>query len=307
MIREIALELTFPEEAILVMEDTYRKLLSNEKTKKCISEGMDYVFLSQDQGGAESPLKIIKGIIENMAEETGIHFYTVNMVFWLLCVKPLRDIYKEKNLPENMCQDSVMDLKYKLMECKEVYNIWGAETLWFKGFFDLSRFTFGRLQYDVKKWTKEDYKGFVKKGDLCFSCHIPSSGPLKPCAVMESFKMLYNFFKNDLKDGKLVIICESWLLYQPMVRVYEENSNMRKFAEMFDIIENIDPEKNLYSNLRRVYGVVYEGPETLKNLPEDTTLRRNMKRYFEKGGIMGFGVGVILFDGEKIINKQKKA
>lgn len=40
----------------------------------------------------------------------------------------------------------------------------------------------------------------------------------------------------------------------------------------------------------------------LQNLPKDTSLRRNFITYLQQGNPMGVGLGVLLFDGEKIIN-----
>ncbi len=76
---------------------------------------------------------------------------------------------------------------------------------------------------------------------------------------------------------------------------------MRSFAGFFDIVgkrEYGDP----YHNFWRVYNMDYTGPESLEKAPEDTGLRRRLKKYLKDGGVIGYGIGYIMFDGEKIIN-----
>lgn len=302
MIREIATRLNFPEEAIITFEDAHAKLLSNKEAMKQVSELMDWVFLGEN-GDYFVNNSTAKEKIEKLAEATGIHLYTINMTFWLMCAKTLKYIYAMKNYSDELYLDSMMDLKYKLDECRKNYGIWGAYTYWFKDFFCLQRFGFGRLEFDISTWADEEYGDFVKKGDLVFGCHIPSGSPLYAEAVLDSFKKLYNHFKDELKDGILVIRCKTWLLYPTVTSFCKETSNMRKFAEMFDIIEVTTSEESPHGDFMWLYGMAYEGPETLKKVPVDTSLRRKMKEHFENGGMLGWGKGVILFDGEKIINK----
>ena len=94
----------------------------------------------------------------------------------------------------------------------------------------------------------------------------------------------------------MAIICNSWLLYPPHYEVYPENSNLRKFADLFDITVSWESENN--PEAWRVFNTVSSDYE---NLPEDTTLQRRFKKYLIEGNKMGNGFGVILFDGEKII------
>ncbi len=291
MVRDFCEKTGFPEEAADCLEAAYRKILSSPKALTGIYEAMDAMYCGTDNSFVP--------ILENVSKESGVHRYTSDMVFWILCTKSLYYIYKQKNLPEHMYWESVTDLKYKLIECHDVYGIWGTFVDWFKMFYTCERMPFGRLQFDKHTWGGEDYKGILKNGDACFSCHIPSSGPLTPESVMDSFKKLYEFNKDSLKDGILKIVCYSWLLYPPTIVMYPEGSNTRKFAALFDIVST--KERETGSDFWRIFNMVYEGPETLDKAPTDTRLRRNYIEYLKAGGKMGSGTGVILFDGEKIL------
>ena len=89
--------------------------------------------------------------------------------FILLCAKPLRYIYQNKGLGEELFIDTMMDAKYKLMECKAVHNIWGTFVLtWFKGFFTLDRFKLGRLQFNFEEFRENEHYAVdvgLKNGD----------------------------------------------------------------------------------------------------------------------------------------------
>ena len=222
-----------------------------------------------------------------------------------MCADKLKDIYSVKGLSEELYLGTMADLKYKLDECMKNHGVWGTFTFWYKSFFTLDRFGFGRLQYDVCKWSRDDYyNGFVKEGDLVFGCHIPPCGPLYPDAVIDSLKKLYNHFKDELKEGILVVRCSTWLLYPPITDLCKENSNIRKFSDFFDIIDVDHRTANPYSDFWRIFAMPYEGPQTLLNVPTDTSFRRSMKKFIQDGGSIGTGFGVILFDGEKIVNKK---
>lgn len=293
MIRDLCEKLEFPQEATDLFCETYEKVISSREALSQLKLACDEVFLGEKN---ESYLPYA----QKAAEILNVEFYTLNMVFWLMCTEPMRYIYKMRNISEDMFYEVLKDLKYKLDTCKTRYGIWGSSSNWYRNFYRGTRFAFGRLQYDKDVWQFEDYKNFVKKGDLIFRAHIPACGPLYPEKVIESFKLLYDYFRDELKDGILVIQCSSWLLYPPMIEVCNENSNMRKFYDMFDILEE-KPYENPYFQFMTIFNQPYIDENSLINAPEDTSFRRIMKKYFREGKGTGNGRGVILFDGEKII------
>ena len=83
-------------------------------------------------------------------------------------------------------------------------------------------------------------------------------------------------------------------------KVYHEGSNLKAFYEMFDVFESSTSESN--GNFWRIFNMEFSR-DTLHNAPEDTTLRRNFKKYLLDGNNMGSGKGILLFDGERVINK----
>ena len=296
MIRDICEILGFDEESVLCFEEACSKIYASSEASECLELARQEMF-----AGSE----IFKEKLPLISDAAGVHRYTSDMVFWLSCAQPLREIYEKEGLTDELCLDALRDLLYKNRECLKVYGVPGTYTQWFQKFFTLERFTFGRLEYDVKVWEMEDYKDYLTAGDRVFGCHIPSSGPLTPGAVMDSVKRLYDFAKKKdmLKDGKLAISCATWLIYPPMVELLDEDSNIRKFHDIFDMIIVNHREENPYSSLDWVFYKKYDGPESLKTMPEDTKLQRILKKFYLEGGTQGVGMGMIIFDGERIVNK----
>ena len=290
MIKDLCEKIGFPEEAIAELSASLNKILACPKCSVMLREVQDAMYLD----GAVSDR------LDALAEASGINRYTVSMVFWLYSAIPLRYVYQQKGLPEDIYYDCMKDLLYKLNECKNVYGVWGAFTDWFKLFYLCKRFTLGRLEYERQPFALDAYKDILKKGDTVINMHIPSSGKLLPDDVIASLKKAYAFFSDEVRDdGILVFHCDSWMLHTPMVEgVYKDGSNMRAFYDMFDIIEVRNAET--FSNFWRVFNIPYE-EGAIEKAPTDTTLRRNMLAYMKNGGVFGSGRGIILFDGEKII------
>ena len=66
---------------------------------------------------------------------------------------------------------------------------------------------------------------------------------------------------------------------------------------------NDDAQENTFPNSILVFGMEYNG-DTSK-FPKDTTLQRNFINYLNDGKKCGFGHGIIIFDGENIVNKPQ--
>ena len=261
----------FPSEATEFLYCTYNEMKLDEK----FEDAMDSFFCTDTDEYID--------MLQSISEESGVNRYTVDMLFLIKAARPLRYIYRQKGLSDELYWETIQDLRYKLIECKHMYGVWGTFVLeWFRGFYQCKRFKLGRLQYEMIEF-KHDYKDIIKKGDTVLNCHIPSCGPLMSEEVEQSFAMAREFFNVD------VITCHSWLLYPPHYEVFPENSNMRKFYEFFDVIESKSDEN---CDLWRVfYKSKFEDVE-----PSDikTTLHKRFYEFLGKGNKMGEGLGVVM-------------
>ena len=232
------------------------------------------------------------------------HEYTSVLLFLLHCTSFLRENYLSAGYSEELFVDAMKDIRYKLNECQNYKNVFGIFVFnWFKGFFDMTRFALGRLQYDIFDYNDEtvnigDFK--IESGDRIVSCHIPSSGRLTRELCYESYKLAYDFFKTRLKNGILVIRCSSWLFYPAYLEVFGENSNTGLFVRDFYLSKIL--EKEDFNSCWRVFSMDFDGD--VSKLPQDTTMQKNFVKYMTKSNKHGGAIGFILFDGKNVLTKR---
>ena len=130
------------------------------------------------------------------------------------------------------------------------------------------------------------------------NCHIPSSGPLTPEAVLDSLKRAYSFYADVQKEGILPVVCHSWLLYPPHYELFGKNT--KAFYDLFTVLRQDVSAEN--GDFWRVFNRPFS-EDILTDLPEDTSLRRGFKQFLLAGNKMGSGYGVLLFDGERVLPK----
>ena len=74
---------------------------------------------------------------------------------------------------------------------------------------------------------------------------------------------------------------------------------MVSFAGDWDILSSQESEE--FHDAWRVFGAASKLPP--EQWPEDTSMRRTYKKWILEGHKAGSGFGVLLFDGEKILNQ----
>ena len=233
---------------------------------------------------------------------SGLHRHTVDFLFLMAASERLRADYKAAGLSDALFWDTIADLKYKLIECRDVDGIWGTfVAFWHPWFYTMRRFKLGRLQYEAipfKNGTPVTLGGYtVQPGDTVYNMHIPSCGPLNREVRFASYKKAYEFYKKDLGGKPMVFVCHSWLLYPGNREILPETLNMVDFLNDFYIYESQADDE--FHDKWRVFGKDFEKPDS--ELPEDTTQRRCFKRWLLAGKKTGSGAGIFLYDGENFI------
>ncbi len=235
-----------------------------------------------------------------------MHPYTIDFVFVMECIPFMQKEYERRALPYKMLVDTVADFNCKLHECLASTGVYGtAVGWWFDSYIFLKRLTFSRLQYDIKEYDGEKVtfgNNTLEKGDFVLDCHIHSNGPLLEKDCIASYREAWEFFKDDLKDGTLPIICWSWLLNPDYMVCFGENSNIGKFARHFHIYRTDRDEKlktEVLSHVFNTYSVT-----DIEKLPDTTSLQRKFKEYLKTNKPFGNGAGIILFDGENILTQR---
>lgn len=227
-----------------------------------------------------------------MARALGIHEHTMDMLLFLCLCEPLRVRYVSRKIDEAVWLNSIMDLKYKLEECRLVYGTVGTFVArWYAGFFDMTRFALGRLQFEIV-YTKNDYivGGIeVPKGSPAINVHIPRTGTrLDHDEVLKSYLAAVDWFRDIFTDDEVLFTCNSWLLDPWNMTALESTSNLADFISDFEIVETYLHEG--YPDLWRLFDCNYNGNPA--DLPRNSSLRRayadRVARAEKTGGGRGF-------------------
>jgi len=275
-----------------MLEQVFEKLNIPKEARALMHELMDkYGDLSDLQALLFDESVHERDVVQKVrekAEELGVHRFSLALYILLRATEPLLAKYREKNIDEAIFWDTIMDIKYKLDECKNVHDIWGVFVLfWYPGFYRMTRFAFGRLQFDltIYKWEAYEKDGvIVKKGDPVLDCHIPSSGKLTKELAWDSYRRAVAF------SGRRVIICDSWMLYPPQFDFLPEHSSILEFAREYEVIEQED--KPDFPNAWRIFGKHSKlSPE---EWPTETSLQRAFRERILSGLPVGDGRGVLI-------------
>ncbi len=157
-------------------------------------------------------------------------------------------------------------------------------------------------------------KAVLMPGDKVLSVHIPSGADISKETCERNYAMALEFFAKYYPECDIkAIICHSWLMDPELGTFLPENSNILSFQSYFNVV----PTKSAGEEVMTfVFG---KRPENLEDLPENTTLTKNLKkRYLENNPIYAH-IGVHLLkepynmipnlltslSGEKITTKEQ--
>lgn len=227
-----------------------------------------------------------------ISELTGVHDYTVELLVFICMTRHLKSVYSEKGIDMQIYRNSVLDLKWKLEECKAVKGICGSfVSPWFCGFFDLTRFALGRLQFEVVTMWQDYEKNGVrleKDKSKVINVHIPRTGtPLDKESCDKAYAQAREFFRVQVGEG-CAFVCDSWLLYPENKNILPPHSNTYRFMSEYDII---GWEVNNGEDLWRLFDTEEKNPD---RLPADSSMRRCYIDHLKSGGRVGCGFGVRL-------------
>lgn len=210
------------------------------------------------------------------------------------------DDYQRSGVAEAIIFDTFRDLSLRAgiyQQKNQKIGISDEDVIWFRHIINGEIFKIGCLQYQPFSMIyldeeelgvpymnfSERQKALLPTGSPVVNCHIQCGADLSNDAFQESLASAATFFKKQFpKVQYRAFLCYSWLLYPPMLNLLDRNSNIRRFAERFEIIGYCsDPEQaveNLFPN------------KTVSLQPNATKLQKaacaDIKQF-------GFGCGII--------------
>ncbi len=182
--------------------------------------------------------------------------------------------YMQKGISEKVFLDTMGFIPRFISSHKAAHGVSAfVWSWWLPREISMNEFRIGEYEYEF--WID----GGVKKLNL----HIPSDADLKNGNI----EAIYPFVKQYYPEyAECNIVCDSWLLSPELKKLLPEDSNIIRFQNKFRI-ERFDEDSPYF------IGWVYPGKEGLpyNELPEGTTLQRNMKKHLINGGKIGSAYG----------------
>lgn len=206
----------------------------------------------------------------------------------LSCALKTFEMYEEHGISEEIYVDTMKCFSRFVKEHKESYGSYGFDREWWtprqiSGLL----FRIGELEYEVAEIPDTDNTrstggreaGESNENEGCIWLHIPSDARLTAEAIEGSVHMARQFFaeKFPMYVGAK-IRCESWLLSPTLKEVLPPSSKILGFQDYF-VTKSLGIDEGEFMTW------VFKRPDIpLKDLPESTSLQRNLKSYLLSGG-----------------------
>ena len=289
VIHNFCVDCEFPSEAETALVSAFEKTFADREAFSYIADRID-----EYEKRTYLPFICVLQVISYYAKRDDISEYTMHLLFYILLSEILHKRYIYSGIPETIFHDSMMDLRWKMNECYNVYGIWGTFAgNWTSGFYLMKLFALGRLQYELigypsnNTYIKNGY--FWKLETPVLNVHIPSSGSLKEEDCYASYASAKKFYTPYfISEAPIAIVCSSWLLSPYHNVMLPETSNIRRFASDFDLISSEDYMDN--NILWRIFGKM--DCNDIENLPRKTLLQIKYAERLEKGLPIGMGFGI---------------
>lgn len=247
--------------------------------------------------------KNIKTAIEEMDASVmgGVPKFAKYLLFFLSCTGPLYEKYKDNGYSDELYIDTMKDISCKVNENLDLYDDIGISCPnWFSDYFKLTRFGFGRMQFDITHHPCEAVEiagHIVNEGDFIIRGHVPSTGPLIYEECVKSYKRAYEFVKGQFSGDLLPVEYWSWMLFPHYKDFFGEGSNSKRFIADYKVFGHF--ETDVFHDAWRIFGK--DAGKEKENLPAKTSLQRKFIEYIGPGKTYGYGKGIFLFDGENIL------
>ncbi len=282
-------EYDYEKDDSLVLVNHYDQIVSDSALSKIL---FDTISLYEQDYNCDFDTIISNA--DQIALISNLNEYTVEFLVSVLLTKRLKELFILKGYPIDYFNKTVLHLKYKLNECKDIYGIVGSFVVhWFAKIYRLIMISMGRLQFEVMPFGEHYEKNGVilTPTTPVINVHIPHSGePLSEKACEDSYLLAKEFFKDQLTLNPCPFVCDSYLLYPENEKFLPKTGNVYRFFKSFDVFSSkVDKHRD---NLWRLFDT---HEKNLDKLPNDSSLRRAFIEHLKNGGKLGTGRGVLFF------------
>ena len=139
--------------------------------------------------------------------------------------------------------------------------------------------------------TLTGYKEILKNGDYVLSVHIPSDGSLEYDLCEESYIEAQNLYAKYYSEYDFkAFTCSSWLMEKRLKEIIGKETNITKFAGEFVTYPLLSTGTDVYVFLYNL-----QTPQKAETLPENTSMRKMVKKYLMEGNAFYKKGGIRLF------------
>ena len=189
-------------------------------------------------------------------------------------------LYEAKNIPYEYLKASLGDVAIWIKDAGRRGIIGLQNDAWIVFTMKFKIFRIGRLQFEpcVFNFSALSYQGhetLTERDMPALFVHVPEDGKLM--GIEESMLKAEEFFKLYFPETTFqTFFCQSWLLDENLQKFLGEDSNIKKFKQMFNLL----PGKGNSDAVNRVFG---DADVDLKSFVPVTSLQKDLKKYFSDG------------------------
>lgn len=192
---------------------------------------------------------------------------------YMRCLLRTYEMYKKKDISDKIFFDTAGFIPRFLNEYERVHGVsaftWSH---WFPRQIAMEEFRIGDYEYEL----------ICDEDKRSISLHVPSDADLKNGRIEAVYPFLKKYYPEYIGAP---IYCKSWLLSPALKGLLDKKSNIIRFQDRFEIIETEEDNPSFMDWIYSSRDIPYN------ELPENTTLQRNVKKYLLSGGKVGWAYG----------------
>lgn len=250
---------------------------------KSLINSLKVIIQNDEERIKELSKKLLNGV-DCLAKENDL----MRLAVVLNCLNDTKEIYKTHGIGDDIFWDTAGDIK---IWCENNQNKGLKNYRWLTNHLKGELFRIGRFQYQIYTCCNHtiDYSKLpFGLGEKVIYIHVPQGEKLIYDDCIKSINNAKTFFKIYFPDYKFkYFFCESWLLYERNADFMKKESNILKFASLFDIAYSVNEQSQA---IERIFG---EKREKAADYPEKTSLQKAAKEYIQNNNTLGLGIATI--------------
>lgn len=197
----------------------------------------------------------------------------------LVCALELYPWYQEKGINETIFFDTMRCFTRFIEECRQITGQYAFDREWWTARqISGNLFRIGELEYEMVNMESAPV----------ISIHVPSDSIFTNIKCDLSLESARKFFANYFSQYCVKdYICNSWLLAPELSDLLPRDSNILAFQHRFEI-QKVD-----YLDTEYMEWIFKARNVPVTDLPEDTSLQKNVKQHLLNRGKIGTGYGIL--------------